>query len=208
MSYYGGAAFGSGGPSFNPGAFDLSAGGLGGKIGGKAGAGKGGGFLGGMDPLSMVMGGANIGVSIWQGINQKNAAKANLETSANFARAKMAAARDRLANEMKMFQTGAMFSEGSKIGDRVAGYGYGADLNFGRQLEGQRLARTELADLDFANNLRNATATRDFELSGATQSMLDKRSRRNIKESLAQRLAAGRGMFGPIAPVDVNQMVA
>ena len=173
--------------------------------GGSKSGGKGGFF--GMDPLSLGLGAANIGVSIWQGINQRNAARNTLDMQTRFARGKLDAARDRLANEVQMFRDGTKFAEASKIGDRVAGYGYGADLNFGRQIEGQRLARTEMADLDFANALRSATANRDFELSGATQSMLDKRSRRNIKESLAQRLAAGRGMFGPIAPVDVNQMV-
>ena len=207
MSYYGGAAFGPGGPSFNPGAFDLGLGGLGSKIGGKASGGKGGGFLGGMDPLSLGLGAANIGVSIWQGINQKNAARDNLNMQTSFARAKMAAARDRLYNEIDMAQKGAMFAEGSKIGDRVAQFGYGADLNLGRAIDAKRMELGEFADRQFGNDMRRATADRGFQLSGASQKVKDLDSRRKMKEALATQLAAGRGMFGPIAPIDLNQMV-
>jgi hypothetical protein len=159
------------------------------------------------DPLSLGLGAANIGLSIWGGMRQQRQADRSYDLSKQMATAKMAAARDRLANEVQMARDAAKFSEGSKIGDRVAQFGYGADLNFGRELEAQRLRRTELADLDFANNLRRATAARDFKLSGASQRVMDLDSRRRMKESLAEKLAAGRGMFGPIAPIDLNQMV-
>jgi len=196
-------AFGPGAPSFNPGAFgggmDLDAGGY--KLGNTSG--KSSMF----DPLSLGLGAANIGLSIWGGMRQQRQADRSYDLSKQMATAKMAAARDRLANEVQMARDAAKFSEGSKIGDRVAQFGYGADLNFGRELEAQRLRRTELADLDFANNLRKATADRDFKLSGASQRVMDLDSRRRMKESLAATLASGRGMFGPIAPIDLNQMV-
>ena len=208
MNFYGGNAFAASAPTFNPGAYDFGLGGLGSKIGGEASGGKSGGFLGGMiDPLSLGLGAANIGVSIWQGIIQRNAANRSLDMQTNFANAKMAAARDRLYNEIDMAQKGAMFAEGSKIGDRVAAYGYGADLNLGRAIDAKRLELGEFADRQFGNRMRDAVANRGFELSGATQQMYDKASRRKMKEALTQQLAAGRGMFGPIAPINVDSMV-
>ena len=77
------------------------------------------------------------------------------------------------------------FQEGSKIGSRVAQYGYGADLDFGRQLQAGRIQRGEFADMDQANLNRSMRNMRDFELSGLTRNMRDEESRRKMKESLA-----------------------
>ena len=119
----------------------------------------------------------------------------------------MGAARQRLDAEVMMNRDMAKFNMAGRIGDRNAAYGYGADLDFGRQERAKRQDLGEFADMRFANSMRGMRGERDFELSGLTRNMRDQASRRRMKESLASSLAAGRGMFGPIAPVNVSDMV-
>ena len=163
-------------------------------------AGGGGTQMFGLDPLTLGLGAANIGLKAFTAFRAD-------ETRRQVGQAQMAAARDRLAKEIAMSRDSAKFGEGSKIGGRVASYGFGADLNLGRQKDYDRFGRTELADLDFANQLRGAQANRGFELSGQTQEVREKELNRQMRKSLADKLAQGRGMYGPIGPVDVGSMV-
>ena len=150
---------------------------------------------------SGAMGLASAGLNYYGGLQAQKSAR-------SIADAKLAAARDRLSNEIMMARDAAKFSEGSKIGDRVAAYGYGRDLDFGRQLQAGRIQRGEFADMDYANTMRSLRGVRDFKLDPASEELERRASQRRIKESLAKQLAAGRGMFGPIAPVDVSSMFA
>ena len=138
---------------------------------------------------------------------QNQRGRQQMDLQANMAQQQMKAAQDRLQKEIQLSREMGKFQEGSKIGARVAQYGYGADLDFGRQLQAGRIQRGEFADMDQANLNRSMRNMRDFELSGLTRNMRDEESRRRMKESLATSLAAGRGMFGPIAPVNVSDMV-
>ena len=167
-------------------------------IGGKSGGFGGGQMLGTAGMLGL--GAANLFLQNQRGRQQ-------MDLQANMAQQQMKAAQDRLQKEIQLSREMGKFQEGSKIGARVAQYGYGADLDFGRQLQAGRIQRGEFADMDQANLNRSMRNMRDFELSGLTRNMRDEESRRRMKESIAGKLAAGRGMFGPIAPVNVSDMV-
>jgi len=147
------------------------------------------------------------GFGLMRGQQDLAAGRQYRDASAQMANAQLAASRDRLASEVMMNRDMAKFNMAGRIGDRNAAYGYGADLDFGRQERAKRQDLGEFADMRFANSMRGMRGERDFELSGLTRNMRDQASRRRMKESLASTLAAGRGMFGPIAPVNVSDMV-
>ena len=142
-----------------------------------------------------------------RGRQEAGAADRYMRAQERMGRMQMQTARQRLDAEVMMNRDMAKFNMAGKIGDRTAAYGYGADLDFGRQERAKRQDLGEFADMRYANTMRNMRGERDFELSGLTRNMRDQASRRRMKESLASQLAAGRGMFGPIAPVNVSDMV-
>ena len=148
-----------------------------------------------------------LGLGVANLFMQNRRGQDQMDLQARMANQQIKAAQDRLNKEIQLSREMGKFQEGSKIGARVAQYGYGADLDFGRQLQAGRIQRGEFADMDQANRNRSMRNMRDFELSGLTRNMRDEESRRKMKESLANSLAAGRGMFGPIAPVNVSDMV-
>ena len=175
-------------------------------LGGQLGIGEKGksfGKVGGKGMIGLASGAMGLASA---GLNFYGGLKAN-ETARSINQAKMAAASDRLRNEVMMNREAAKFGEASKVGDRVANFGYGADLDLGRQLQAGRIARGEFADMDIANKMRGFRSFRDFEASPETQALEDQRSQRRIREALAGKLAQGRGMFGPIAPVDASSLV-
>ena len=147
------------------------------------------------------------GFGLMRGRQEADAGSRYIRAQERMGRIQMDIARQRLNAEVMMNRDMAKFNMAGKIGDRVAAYGYGADLDYGRQERAKRQDLGEFADMRYANTMRNMRGERDFELSGLTRNMRDNASRRRMKESLASSLAAGRGMFGPIAPVNVSDMV-
>jgi hypothetical protein len=166
-----------------------------------------GGKTGGSNMFGPMMMAGQLGLGVANLFMQNRRGQDQMNLQADMAKAQIAAAQDRLAKEIQLSREMGKFQEGSKIGSRVAQFGYGADLDFGRQLQAGRIQRGEFADMDQANRNRSMRNMRDFELSGLTRNVRDEESRRKMKESLAKSLAAGRGMFGPIAPVNVSDMV-
>ena len=154
--------------------------------------------------LPSLIGGA---FSMARGNQTYRQAQGMRDTSAQMAMAQMAASRDRLANEVMLNRDMAKFNMAGRIGDRAAAYGYGADLDFGRQQRARRQELGEFGDMKRAQANEGLRFGRDFAMSGRSQELADMTSRRKMKEELASRLAAGRGMFGPIAPVNVDSMV-
>ena len=162
-----------------------------------------GAFLAGQILPSVVTG----GFGLLRGNQERAAGERFARAQERMGRMQMDTARQRLDAEVMMNRDMAKFNMAGKIGDRVAAYGYGADLDYGRQERAKRQDLGEFADMRYANTMRNMRGERDFELSGLTRNMRDNASRRRMKEALAGQLAAGRGMFGPIAPVNVSDMV-
>ena len=147
------------------------------------------------------------GFGLMRGQQDLAAGRQYRDASAQMANAQLAASRDRLANEVMMNRDMAKFNMAGRIGDRTAAYGYGGDLEFGRQQRARRQELGEFGDMARAQENERMRFGRDFGLSGRTQELNRNQSRRKMKEALASQLAAGRGMFGPIAPVNVDSMV-
>ncbi len=87
----------------------------------------------------MMAGQLGLGVANLFMQNRRGQDQMNLQ--ANMANQQMRAAQDRLQKEIQLSRAMGKFQEGSKIGSRVAQYGYGADLDFGRQLQAGRIQR-------------------------------------------------------------------
>ena len=85
------------------------------------------------------------------------------------------------------------------IGQNVADYGYGADLDFQRQKAGSIFDSTRKRDLERGANIQDFR-TMLGEQAGPEAIQAKQRERRGrIKEAVAQRRAMMEGMFGPIS---------
>ena len=169
-------------------------------LGESAGFGKsnlgGGGF--GMEPLTFGLGLANIGASIFGGINSANAQRRAAEQQAAAAKyaadAQAQAGRD--VAKANMFQT--MF--GANFGSREK------DLDIGRQFEVAMLQAGPLGDAFRESKRRDMQAEFGFKTSAPFKEAQQQANREALKQSLAQRQGQMMGMFGRIAPQNVGTL--
>jgi hypothetical protein len=160
-----------------------------------------------LNPFTIGFGLAGLGTSIFGGLNQASATRQAGDDYLKAALIQDRTAREgqRIQQEMgrqKMFADMAM-----GIGNRVAQLGYGADLDFGRQLEGAMFKERELEPVAIANRMAERRAVLGLEGSREAREAADRASRRKMKESVAEFAGKYSGMFGPIAPVNVRNLV-
>jgi hypothetical protein len=94
---------------------------------------------------------------------------------------------------------------GESLGARVFGQ-TAADLEFGRQRRGRELELGPFAEKQLAWDTDRAR--RQFGLGSSLEAreQSQREHRKNLEEKMAGYLAQGRGMFGPIGPVNVGTM--
>ena len=151
-----------------------------------------------MDPLSAGLGIANLGASIFGGMGAR-------ATQANIANAKMAAAADRLKNEVMLAREGAKFGEGSKIaGDlrQIAS----DELAFGRQKRGALFEQGPLRELKLAGDFAQARAQLGLSGSEEAKELSRRENKKRLQQTLAQKQGDMMGMYGRIAPVNVESL--
>lgn len=156
---------------------------------------KGGGMA--FDPLTLGLGVANIGASLFGGI-------AANQTQANVANAQMAAAADQLKWQTMLGREQAKGQFGSEIANRVFQSTVAPDLEFGRQREAAMFAAGPLGERQLA--LDTERARRQFAL-GESEDVRNQRQRENreaLKRTFAEKQAQMAGMFGRIAPQEVS----
>jgi hypothetical protein len=169
-------------------------------LGESAGFGKsnlgGGGF--GMDPLTLGLGVANIGASLFGGINTSNAQRRAAEQQAAAAKyaadAQAQAGRDVAKANLGQTMFGALFGSREK------------DLDIGRQFEVAMLQAGPLGDAFRESKRRDMQAEFGFKTSAPFKEAQQRANREALKQSLAQRQGQMMGMFGRIAPQNVGTL--
>ena len=147
----------------------------------------GGGNMFGIGPA--VVGGLfSLGGSIIGARGQAAAAQAQMDASADQLQKNIMLAREARKGNIAKF-----------IGQNVADYGYGADLEKGRQQDAFEFSATRGRDLTRGANIQDYRAMLGEE-AGPEAIQAKQRARRGrIKEAVAQRRAMMEGMFGPIS---------
>ena len=161
--------------------------------------GGGGATPGGMDPFTLVMGG--IG-GIGSNVGGFNSANAMNNAAFNTAQATKYGA-DRAA------QAGIDVAKGN-LAQTMFGARFGSaerDREFARQQDAFRFRMGEGGDIRRDSQRRDMLANLGFQSRGDAKKLRQEQNRSRMKQSVAERLAAGRGMFGQIAPVSVSSMV-
>ena len=152
-----------------------------------------------MDPLTAGLGVANLGASIFGGMAARR-------TKANIANAQMAAAADQLKNQIEMTRDMTKFQEASNIANRVFGATAGADLEFERQRKGALFEQGPLRDLKLAGDMAERRAILGLSGSEEAKALSRRQNKEQLKRTLAEKQGSMMGMFGRIAPVDVDSL--
>ena len=120
-------------------------------------------------------------------------------SAASAAQAQMDAAADQLRTNVMMNREARKGNLAKFIGQNVADYGYGADLEYRRQRAATEFDKTRGRDLDRGSNIADFRAMLG-EQTGPDSIQARQRARRGrIKEETAKRRAMMEGMFGPIS---------
>ena len=162
-------------------------------------SGSSGGESTGMDPFSAGLGVANLGASIFGGMAARR-------TQANIANAQMAAAADQLKNQIQMTRDMTKFQEASNIANRVFAAGAGAELEMDRQRRGALFKEGPLRELQLAGDMAERRAVLGLQGSEEAKSIARRANKQKLKDTLAQKQGSMMGMFGRIAPVDVDSL--
>ena len=149
--------------------------------------------------FTAALGVANLGASIFGGMAARR-------TQANIANAQMAAAADQLKNQIQMTRDMTKFQEASNIGNRVFGATTGADLEFERQRKGALFEQGPLRDLKLAGDMAERKAILGLAGSEEAKALSRRENKQRLKDTLAQKQGSMMGMFGRIAPVDVDSL--
>jgi hypothetical protein len=158
-----------------------------------------GGASTGMDPLTAGLGIANLGASIFGGMAQRR-------TQANIANAQLAAAADQLKNQVEMTRDMSKFQEASNINNLVFSAGTGADLAYDRQRKAALFTQGPLRELKLAGDMAERRAFLGLQGSEEAKALSRRQNKEALKRTLADRQGAMMGMFGRIAPVNVENL--
>jgi len=77
-----------------------------------------------------------------------------------------------------------------------------------RQKEAQKFQFGELAGMQRAGRMEDWKRTMSQATSGLGKEAMRQANREQLKAALVQQIGAGRALFGPIAPISVDQMFA
>ena len=147
----------------------------------------GGGNMFGIGPA--VVGGLfSLGGSIIGARGQASAAQAQMDASA-----------DQLKNNIMLAREGRKANLAKFIGQNVADYGYGADLDFGRQKKASIFDSTRKRDLERGANIRDFEAMLGMKENPLFREQKQREFRRGLEKARVERQAAMEGMFGPIS---------
>jgi hypothetical protein len=169
-------------------------------LGESAGFGKSNLGGGGMafDPVTAVLGAANIGASIFGGIGTEKAQRRAAQDQAAAARyaadAQAQTGRDVAKANLGQTMFGALFGSREK------------DLDIGRQFEVAMLQAGPLGDAFRESKRRDMQAEFGFKTSAPFKEAQQRANREALKQSLAQRQGQMMGMFGRIAPQNVGTL--
>ena len=158
------------------------------------------------NPLTLGLGAASIGTSLF---GASRAADATRQAGKDALRAAkiQAAQADRAAALQAMLgreqMKGGMAMD---IGSRVAAGTYLPDLDLGRQMEAKMFEAGPLAERKLATQMMGERAMIGLKGSKEYQRLRDRESQRRIKESIAPFAGKYAAMFGGINPINTQNL--
>ena len=114
------------------------------------------------------------------------------------AQAQMDASADQLKNNVMLAREARKGNLAKFIGQNVADYGYGADLDFGRQKKASIFDSTRKRDLERGANIADFEAMLGMKDDPRFREQKQREFRRGLEKARVERQAAMEGMFGPI----------
>ena len=119
-------------------------------------------------------------------------------SAASAAQAQMDASADQLTKNVMLNREGRKANLAKFIGQNVADYGYGADLDFGRQKRASIFDSTRKRDLERGANIKDFEAMLGMKDDPRFREQKQREFRRGLEKARVERQAAMEGMFGPI----------
>ena len=119
-------------------------------------------------------------------------------SAASAAQAQMDAAADQLEKNVMLNREGRKANLAKFIGQNVADYGYGADLDFERQKRASIFDSTRKRDLERGANIRDFEAMLGMRENPLFREQKQRQFKRDLEKARVERQAAMEGMFGPI----------
>ena len=120
-------------------------------------------------------------------------------SAASAAQAQMNAAADQLKTNVMMNREARKGNLAKFIGQNVADYGYGADLDFERQKKASVFDKTRGRDLDRGANIADFRAQLGLREDPLYREQRQREKRFELDKITKERQAAMEGMFGRIA---------
>ena len=119
-------------------------------------------------------------------------------SAASAAQAQMDASADQLSKNVMLNREARKGNLAKFIGQNVADYGYGADLDFERQKRASIFDSTRKRDLERGANIRDFEAMLGMKENPLFREQKQREFRRGLEKARVERQAAMEGMFGPI----------
>ena len=119
-------------------------------------------------------------------------------SAASAAQAQMDASADQLKNNVMLNREARKGNLAKFIGQNVADYGYGADLDFERQKRASIFDSTRKRDLERGANIADFEAMLGMRENPLFREQKQRQFKRDLEKARVERQAAMEGMFGPI----------
>ena len=147
------------------------------------------------DPVTLGLGAGSLALSF---LGQRN--------SNRIAQDNIAAAREQNFLNRQAAKDAARIQQQENAFDRSAMYGWGADLDFQRQVDAEMLNTGVFGER--RQNLANRQKVFDQALlnSPDAKEYMRFQNRLKIEQTLAEKMGAMQGMFGPIRPINIDTM--
>jgi len=120
-------------------------------------------------------------------------------SAASAAQAQVDASADQLEKNVMLNREGRKSNLAKFIGQNVADYGYGADLDFERQKRASIFDSTRKRDLERGANIADFEAMLGMRENPLFREQKQRQFRRDLEKARVERQAAMEGMFGPIS---------
>ena len=119
-------------------------------------------------------------------------------SAASAAQAQVDASADQLEKNVMLNREGRKANLAKFIGQNVADYGYGADLDFERQKRASIFDSTRKRDLERGANIKDFEAMLGAQESELARTQKQRQRKFELDKITRERQAAMEGMFGPI----------
>ncbi len=148
---------------------------------------------------SKPFGGGNMFGAIAGGLFSLGGSIIGARAQSAAAQAQMDASADQLKNNVMLNREARKGNLAKFIGQNVADYGYGADLDFGRQKRASIFDSTRKRDLERGANIKDFEAMLGAQESELARTQKQRQRKFELDKITKERQAAMEGMFGRIA---------